>query len=515
MIISSQGPQSLLQFLAARPPRDARQGAGNDESSPLPGESERAFPSVLLRYQLDERHEAYHAIAGAEREASLDARQDKINDDELKSLFGDEADSVRSLMNTRSDVKLSDLYALRKKPEDLTKAISFLNKRPDFKFSDLISRDIDGNVLLDRTELDPNMKLRKNIAEEAKAADYSDDDLQKLFDDQAGAVRELLRTRDDVKVGDLLPLRGDRKGITDLVKLLNERKDLKYDELVNKSADGKVTITWAVTDDQSKEIMETRKDIKPKELTKLFGTFVKAFDGDPLMAKKAYAHAARLLKNRSDMAPESVGKMVLDMSEQLETIRPTDPMAARRMNQTKLEMVESSVDLLMKRNDIQPEDVTKLSGAMVKSFGDKRDPMSLSRVSRAFKDTTQMLSARKDISISQVEGFMGNLDFAVPGRDPMSLENKASMLKGACTALKRNEGLNLGHMEQVLHKKSMENPAMRDSGIMLSAEFNRTAGALAAQAQPTPAQPAQDEVSGAEEKNDKEKQPEQGKEAGK
>ncbi|GEM_PF-3105937 len=438
--------------------------------------TEGSLLEMRLKYGLDRRQEVYHAITRDDGGTALDARQDKITDDELTGLFGEQAPAIRSLLSSRTDVKLSDLSALRGRPEILNKTLSYLQQKPDFPFSSLISRDIDGSLNVDMTELDPKLKLKKMIEEDVSQDKLSDDEMEKLFGDQGKEMRELLKTRSDVKLSDLLAVRGDRNGLSDISKLLNDRKDFSFNDLVSKSADGKTTITWSASDAQSKEIMEHRKDVKPKELTSLFGTLVKAFDGNPSQAKKAYTQAARLLMNRSDIRPEAVGKMVVDMNEQLETIRPEGPMSGQMMNAARHDMLESSVDVMIKRRDLNPEDMTKLSEATVKSFGNKKDEMSLPRVSRSFRDATEMLGKRPDINVQQVTGFMNNLDSAVAGRDRMSLDNKAAIFKTACTTLSQRPDANFGQMEDMLNRQAGK--ANADNGTSLLLGFRADAGKL-------------------------------------
>jgi len=312
-------------------------------------------------------------------------------------------------------------------------------------------------------------QLAEKVYEDVGQDKLSDDELERLFGDQAASIRNLMKSRDDVKLSDLITFRGDQAGLSHISKLLTDRKDLNYSDLVNKSADGKVSLTWAVTDPRSHEIMEKRRDIKPKELTALFGALVKNFDNNPQLARKAYTETARLLVNRPDITPESAGKMVLEMGQQLESIEPTHVPGSRIMlNNAKMDMLGSSVDLLVKRNDINPEDVTKLSGAMVASFGNKMDPLSLSRVSRSFKDATEMMCKRKDVSIDQVTGFLGALDSAITGSDTHSLENKASIFRGTCDTMARKPDVGFDTMHKLL---AQVGDYYRDHGFLLKSLF--------------------------------------------
>ncbi len=327
------------------------------------------------------------------------------------------------------------------------------------------------------TAREKRIKLGEKVYDDVSQDKLSDDEMEQLFGDQAPSIRDLMKTRDDVKLTDLLAFSGDQQGLSHISKLLTDRKDLAYGDLVNKSPDGKVSLTWAVSDPQSNEIMEKRRDIKPKELTTLFGTLVKNFDNNPQLARKAYTETSRLLVNRPDITPEAAGKMVLEMGQQLESIEPTQVPGSRIMlNSAKLDMLSSSVDLLVKRNDINTEDVTKLSGAMVASFGNKMDPLSLSRVSRSFKDATEMMGKRKDINIDQVTGFLGALDSAITGSDTHSLENKASIFRGTCETLSRKPDVGFDTMHKLLAQS--RKGGNTDSGASVMFAFKRGLGQI-------------------------------------
>ncbi|MHC9538494.1 MAG: hypothetical protein AB9903_03160 [Vulcanimicrobiota bacterium] len=438
--------------------------------------TEGSLLEMRLKYSLDRRQEVYHAFTRVDGGNALDARQDKITDDELTGLFGEHSSTVRSLLNSRPDIKLSDLSALRGKPEILDKTLSYLKQKPDAPFASLLSRDIDGSLNVNMTELDPKLKLKKLMEEDVKHEKLSDDEMEKLFGDQGKQMRELMKNRDDVKLSDLLALRGNKENLSEVSKLLNERKDFSFNDLVNKSADGKTTTTWSVSDAPSRQIMEHRRDVKPKELTSLFGTLVKAFDGNPAEARKAYTQAGRLLMNRSDIRPEAVGKMVVGMNEQLETIRPEGPMSGMLMNAARHDMLESSVDVLIKRKDLNCEDMTKLSEATVKSFGNEKDEMSLPRVSRSFRDATEMLGKRPDINVQQVTGFMNNLDMAVAGRDRMSLDNKAAIFKTVSTTLSQRPDTSMDQMDDMLNRQAGKGNI--DCGTSILLGFRSEAGQL-------------------------------------
>lgn len=216
--------------------------------------------------------------------------------------------------------------------------------------------------------------------------------------------------------------------------------------------------------------------ISTKELTALFGTLVKAFDDNPLMAKKAFAQTSRLLKNRSDISPDAAGKMVLNMSDELRTIKPQTANSQQMLDSARLEMLEGATDALIKRPDLQTEDMTTLATSTVKTFGSQSDSMSLPRVSHAFKNATGLLGKRKDINVNQMVSFMGQVQSSVPGIDGNSLQSRADIFGNACSILQTKEGLNFSHMEQLLkcNTEAKTNP----EGFAVAGDFNKGAAEM-------------------------------------
>jgi hypothetical protein len=308
---------------------------------------------------------------------------------------------------------------------------------------------------------------------DSKGGDIKDEELKKDFGDQADAIRELLNKRSDVKLSELLPLRKDAAGLSEVVKLLTKNTDLQVSDLVNRGQDGKVTVDKSVTDDECKELMEERPDIKPKEMSALRGQLLKAL-GNPQLAKKAFSMAIKLLKTRKDMKPEDAGTMFTGISDKMNSLSGSKDKSGSGAA-AKLEMFETAVDLLCTRRDLDGEKVLKLVDTTVQTMGDKQDSNSATRVANSFKDASELMKTRQDISVDQVTGFMGNLKQMAPGKDPSALDNRASMFSTACNLLKQRPDMNFDSVTELLKRQTQgQNPK---KGNKLMADFqNATAG---------------------------------------
>ncbi|MHC9542222.1 MAG: hypothetical protein AB9903_22150 [Vulcanimicrobiota bacterium] len=343
-----------------------------------------------------------------------------------------------------------------------------------------------------------NQQLAQNVQDaqqgaelDAKQGNITDDELKKYFGDQADAVRELLNKRSDIKLSDLLPLKNDSAGFAQLLKMLTKNNDLQVSDLVTRSQDGKVTIDKSVNDDETKELMEERNDIKPKELTDLKAQLTKAL-GNPQMAKKAFTMAMKLLKTRTDMKPEEAGKMFTGISEQLDSIAPKGDKSASAAG-AKLEMFETAVDLLCTRRDLNGEQVVKLAGAVTKSMGDPKDSNSATRISQSFKDAADLMTTRQDISVDNVTGFLGSMQNMTKGKDPAALDSRASIFKSACNTLKQRPDMNFDNMTELLKRQTQGNKPKQGNALVndfSNAATNLTKGQTMDQvAQPVTNQP--------------------------
>jgi hypothetical protein len=168
--------------------------------------------------------------------------------------------------------------------------------------------------------------------------------------------------------------------------------------------------------------------------------------------------------------------MVAGISEQLDTIKPPGGAGGLSAGAAKLEMLETAVQLLTVRRDLGTEDVVNLARATVQTFGDKRDPMSLSRVTRSFAEAADLLVARPGMSVSQVTGFMKTLKQAVPGRDPQALDNRAAIFSGACNILKQRQDLDFGAIEELLKRQTQGDKPRKGNALLK--DFNDAASGL-------------------------------------
>ena len=141
-------------------------------------------------------------------------------------------------------------------------------------------------------------------------SEMSSSELQDLFGDQAGAMKELSRLRPDLKGSQLLALQGRGEDLENLAVLLDSRPDLGFDDLVKVGEDGKAHLDPCVRDEASRDLLSVRTDLNPSDLAQMKARF-RAELGDAGQADQAHAKALALLEERSGLKPEEVSGLSL------------------------------------------------------------------------------------------------------------------------------------------------------------------------------------------------------------
>jgi hypothetical protein len=238
--------------------------------------------------------------------AELDAKQGEITDEELKKYFGENADAVRTLIDKRSDVKLSELLPI-KDQQGFDKVLKTLTDKSDVQVSDLVNQTKDGKVQIDSS--------------------VTDDDTQ-----------ELMEARNDIKPKELSNLKAQltkalgnptlaKKAFTEAMKLLKNRTDMKPEEVGNmfvgisdqidsvqgkgdKGAAGagaKVEMFETAVD-----LLCTRRDLNADHIVKLAASVTQTMgdkqDGQsPSRISESFRDAADLMTTRKDISVDQVG----------------------------------------------------------------------------------------------------------------------------------------------------------------------------------------------------------------
>ena len=257
-------------------------------------------------------------------------------------------------------------------------------------------------------------------------SDVTDAELQRIFGGEASTVRQLLGARSDLKVGDLMALRKDADGLRSLSELLSHRPDVKISDVLSRDAEGKVSLDSTVRDGASRELLYSRTDMKPGELTSMRAQMGRLFD-NPAMAKAAYAKSLDLLKVRTDLRPTDVSSILSHLGV---ATRSTKGGGGPEGSAALFDMFDRSAKLLTTRTDLGASDVTKLIDATSQTFGGRDSENGLSNMRDGFASATDLLGTRQGMSVGDVTKVMGTVDqhFGKDGDSKLSAFQKATNL---------------------------------------------------------------------------------------
>lgn len=297
-------------------------------------------------------------------------------------------------------------------------------------------------------------------------SDVTDAELHRIFGGEAPSVRQLLNARSELKVGDLMALRKDADGLRSLSDLLTHRSDVKLSDVLSRDAKGKVSLDSTVRDGASRELLYSRTDMKPGELTSLRGQLGRLFD-NPSMAKAAYSKSLDLLKTRTDIRPADVSGMLSHLG--LAT-RSTKGGGGAEGQAALFDMFDRSAKLLTTRTDLGASDVNKLVDATSQSFGGRDSQNGLSNMRDAFSSATDLLGSRQGMSVGDVTNVMGTVDqhFGKDGDNKLSAFQKATNLM---THVPQLDAHGVGRMFQ----KAAEGPPAQGGDKLVQA-FDNAAG---------------------------------------
>lgn len=289
-------------------------------------------------------------------------------------------------------------------------------------------------------------------------SDVTDAELQRIFGGDAGAVRQLLNTRSDLKVGDLIPLRKDRDGLQSLADLLTHRTDVKLSEVLSRDKDGKVKLDSTVRDSASRDLLYSRTDTKPGELSSMRAQLGRLFD-NPSMARAAYTKSLDLLKTRTDLRAGDVSGIISRLGIATRSTKGGDgPQGSAAL----FDMFDRSTKLLTARPDLGAGDVTKLIDATSQSFGGRDSKNGLSNLRDAFASATDLLTSRQGMSVTDVKNVMGTVDQHF-GKDT---DNKLSAFQKSATLMAHVPQLDAPGVDRMFKKAADGPPAARGDKLV-------------------------------------------------
>lgn len=190
----------------------------------------------------------------------------RVNNEEIKRIFGDQVDSVSELLTKRQDISFDELALLTRDPRGLSMLIDLAFKRQDLGMSDFLNKSHDGIVRI-------SWAIKNDYAREVmeKRKDIKPGDLDRLknsiisiTDEDQALQRELFGQVSDllVKYDTMMP---------DELSALCMGVSGQADSLVSASGSGDALLKVGKLEmlRASLTLLGSKPDLKPKSVMKL------------------------------------------------------------------------------------------------------------------------------------------------------------------------------------------------------------------------------------------------------
>ncbi|MEW6277485.1 MAG: hypothetical protein AB1758_02600 [Candidatus Eremiobacterota bacterium] len=296
--------------------------------------------------------------------------------------------------------------------------------------------------------------------------DMTEEELKRVFGSDASRIQELAAKQPRITPGQLAPLRKDTEGMDAVIKLLSERSDLTYDDVVQKDAKGNVRVSGVVKDPASMDLMTARNDIKPGELNQMYSSFAQTLR-QPALAQEAYKVSLDLLKNRTDVKPMDLGGLMSRISRGVGGNSKAGGQDGGQGAAATLEMFKTGATLMKTRQDISVDDVGKLTDSIT-ALGGKKDDKSPMKMANAMHSAADFLMNHKGSNVNDVVQLAGTVKAKVPGESGEAADDRFNLFEQGLNLMKAVPGLNAGHIGNMLDK-AQQGPPPRQGADLINA----------------------------------------------
>lgn len=311
------------------------------------------------------------------------------------------------------------------------------------------------------------------ISAQTRLSDLKAEDLSALGG--SSALESLASTQGDLTVAEAMPLIRNPQAMESIAEILAKRPDLEVSDFVSRDMEGRVRIDPSYKDEETMKFLLEREDISPSEMSTMRENFTRQFR-DPIMGKMATEKGIELMKQRPDLRPDDITKLMEQMGRATGMTGQngaTDQSAAG----SALDMFDSASRLLTKRSDLQPEGVIELAKS-VGSLGSPDDPNRAMRVAGGFDAAVKALEKnplRQPEDMSRLAGVIGQ---NFKGQDENAAGARMNAFNTAAKMMGENPEVNADSINQVLTQAKKSNPKKNNRPQGLSGTLNDVAAGV-------------------------------------
>lgn len=297
------------------------------------------------------------------------------------------------------------------------------------------------------------------LSSDKRLSELKPEELAKLGG--GSALETLAKSQSDLTIGEAKPLLRNPAALESIAGLMSERSDIKVSDFVSRDPKGKVTIDPSYKDAEAMELLKSRPDVNPSEMSAMRQNLTKLFK-NPNMGKAAAQKGIELMKQRTDLKPDQVTKLYGDLGNAA-GLGGEGQKTGDGAGQATLDMMDSAAQLLTKRSDLDPSRVGEMAGSIGKMGSDK-DPDKGQKVAQGFDAAVKGLDKNPLKQPEDMSKLASTLNSKMAGDDEKSGDSRLQAFATGSEMMGNNNHVDADSIGSLLDKAKTEDPNAKKKG---------------------------------------------------
>ncbi len=308
-----------------------------------------------------------------------------------------------------------------------------------------------------KTQRQPSNGLSAN----ARLGDLKPEQLRSLGG--GSSLESIASSQPGTTVAEVGPLLRNSAAMESIAGLMQNRRDLKVGDFLSQDNKGRIRIDPSYKDDKTMEMLKERPDITPGEITSMRQNFTKTLK-NPHLGKQATEKSFELLKKRSDLKPEDMGKLMGGLRQAAggdQKSKAGGGAGDEAGAAAALDMFDSASKMMQERTDLKPERVAGMAKSIGEMSSDK-DRNGPQNVAEAFGSASKSLGKnvlRKPEEMSKMAETM-NEHFA--GGDEKTAGHRMNAFKKSSEMMGDNSQVDANSVDKMLKQATQRDPKLKN-----------------------------------------------------
>lgn len=313
------------------------------------------------------------------------------------------------------------------------------------------------DILGIKTQRQPSNGLSAN----ARLGDLKPEQLRALGG--GSSLESIASSQPGTTVGEVGPLLRNGAALESIAGLMQNRRDLKVGDFLSQDNKGRIRIDPSYKDEKTMEMLKERPDITPGEITAMRQNFTKTLK-NPHLGKQATEKSFDLLKKRSDLKPEDMGKLMGSLRQAAggdQKSKAGGGAGDEAGAAAALDMFDSASKMMQERTDLKPERVAGMAKSIGEMSSDK-DRNGPQNVAEAFDSASKSLGKnvlRKPEEMSKMAETM-NEHFA--GGDEKTAGHRMNAFKKSSEMMGDNSQVDASSVDKMLKQATQRDPKLKN-----------------------------------------------------